>query len=465
MFTSRNFIRASALLLALLLQVSPARLSAQSVTARGGGILTPEALARQIESKVARLRGLKYTRPTPTGVYGAEELRAFLRQEMEKELSPEVTRPHERAMVMFGLYDLDTNLRRTAMKLLTEQVAGFYNPKKRELFLVKRDGDITGATLQMDRLIMAHELVHALQDQYFELDPFLGAVKDNDDQVSARKALVEGDATWIMTAFQYGKNRTRTIFGAMGGLMPDNVAGLRRMMKFAGGKGLGGDVMNTEALFSSPMVDADELIFSYYGGAKFCNAVISSGGMAALDRAFGNPPVSTEQILHPAKFVHDIDLPQTVTLPPLAGLLGEGVQKVAANTLGELRIRSWLTQFGFPRKRRTAIHSGWDGDRYILFGSPGCADTMVWVSIWDSHKDAADFASASRRILSQLEDHEQQDGRPIATLGMVSAVEQQGTRVFWLRRIPARAFASVRETLLRRTQFTEMSKVEEKSDD
>ncbi len=428
---------------------------------------TPEAkaqqLAREVEEKVAELRGLPYLNPTAVGVHDVEALRKFLTQELDKELTPEVADKHQRAMVMLGLYDRDTDLRASALRLLSEQIAGFYNPSKKELFLVRRAAN-DAAGLEMDKVIMTHELVHALQDQHFDLSTFLSAIAANDDKITARKSLVEGDATWLMTAYQYGLKQTKMIMG-MGSMVPDDIAGLKpqiEMAKKMGMKGPGGDGLNMDALMAVPIVDGDEMIFCYYGGAKFCNHLIKKGGVKAMDLAFKRPPQSTEQILHPKKYDVEYDAPQAVEIPDLAQTLGNQMGKITGNTLGELRLRSWLTDFGFKGKERSKIHGGWDGDSYVVYGGDGLADLLVWVSVWDSSQDAAEFSEAALKNLSKMESMDAEADQTLTSCGLRSGVLLVENRVYYLRHVPVNKWLDVCNILRKETKFTDESSQEEK---
>ncbi len=416
-----------------------------------------QKLAREVEEKVSQVRGLAYLSPTKVGVHSEAALRDFLTKEVDKELTPEIAGKHERCMVMLGLYRRTTDLRKTVLALLAEQVAGFYNPEKKALFLIRREASDKAGAAQ-DRLIMSHELVHALQDQHFDLTAFMAPVDANDDQTSARKALVEGDATWAMMAFKEGPKQASMM---MGPLMPTDLAGLKPLIEMAKKMGLEGvsdDSLNMDALFAAPMVDGDEMIFSYYGGAKFCAYLIKNGGVSQVDKAYSRPPQSTEQILHPPKYDKEYDAPQDVRLPNLSDLLGPEFKKVSSNTLGELRMRSWLTGFGYKAKKKRAVHSGWDGDTYAVYGAHGRSDALVWGSIWDTELDAQEFVAVAKEILAKMEPEAQKRDNHLQLLGLMSGIVRRGNRVFFLRRMPTNKWDQVLNTLFNSTEYKEVSR-------
>ncbi|MCB9831210.1 MAG: hypothetical protein H6807_01955 [Planctomycetes bacterium] len=359
-----------------------------------------ESLAREVEAKVAETRGLAYRHPTAVGVSDEADLRDYLGRKIAESLTPQVADAQLRALALIGCYDRDTDIVAATTALLEGQVAGFYEPSEKKLFLVRR-GEAAGALAGMDKIIMAHELVHALQDQHFDLEKFYDEVAQDDDMLNARRCLVEGDATWAMLAFGQGLPMTRFLVNQV----PDDRAGLLAMLEKVKKMGMGGQMdlgmMGAESLEAAPVLDVDELVFSYYGGARFCLALMKkdddpkAADLARLDAAFRDPPLSTEQVLHPDKYLGDRDDPMRLELPDLGPVLGDGWTKLAENTFGELRLRSLVRQKGFDRARATRIHSGWDGDRYAVWTKPGEADVLVWASAWDSEKDELDFAAAA----------------------------------------------------------------------
>ncbi|MCA9322531.1 MAG: hypothetical protein KDB53_17445, partial [Planctomycetes bacterium] len=224
-----------------------------------------ERIAREIEKQVAKLRGLEFLHPTQIGVHDREELRRFLVDEMSRELPKEALLDQQRAMILLGLLPEGTQLESLILDLLSEQVAGFYDPKKKALFLIElAEGDAAGEKLQ--RITMSHELVHALQDQHFDLEKLL-AIEDDDDRVTAVKSVIEGDATLAMLLFEAkGLPVERGLT-----LLPTTLDGLKPMLAMAGGGGELG-LPGGDALMSTPRVIADGLIFEYMAGAKFCIA-------------------------------------------------------------------------------------------------------------------------------------------------------------------------------------------------
>ncbi len=419
------------------------------------------ALAREIEQDVARLRGLAILHPTPVGLKDKESLKAFLMKEAAEEMPPEKLKAQERALKKIGLLPRDTDLRQLFLELLEEQVAGFYDPAAGELFLIARGGGASeGDEAALDRLVMSHELVHALQDQHFDLDALLEAVEEDDDRAAAVKSLVEGDATLAMMLME--SPRAAGIKQALM-LLPTTRDGLKAFMKLSGAAGEDLGMPGGGLIMDAPSVIADTMIFEYMGGAKFCASLLTTktdGGVdfGRIDAVYRKPPLSTEQVMHPRKYHGSSpDLPQRIALEGIAKAFGDSWSIIFENVMGELQIRSWLTDLGLKRALRTKTHKGWDGDRYALFGREGAADALVWISEWDSPEDASEFADAARTAVQKHHrgtgpDEESSGNDDGATRiwretphGPVSAVKVSGTRVVIVEDIPSALFSRVLE--------------------
>ena len=148
------------------------------------------------------------------------------------------------------------------------------------------------------------------------------------------------------------------------------------------------------------------LLFPYISGAAFVDRLIAEGDWDAVNAAYANMPASTEQILHPLKYL-ERDEPSLTALPDPTAALGAGWRIVDEDTLGELQTAVLLAEFdpgeGFngitgdialPEAARNAS-AGWDGDRFALWeDGNGERETLVWRSVWDTPQDARAFSRA-----------------------------------------------------------------------
>jgi hypothetical protein len=313
--------------------------------------------------RIEKASGLAFKSPPTLELRSRDEVRDFLLRRFAEDMPTEQLRGSEMAFKAFGLIPDTLDLRAFLLELLSEQILGYYDPVAKALYVV-RDApeDLAGITV-------VHELVHALQDQYLNLDSIQKSRMDSDRQ-AATQAVLEGQATWIQIQVMLGGADLATQlpggWDQVRQMIRENQAG---MPKFS----------------NAPMAIQESLIFPYLSGAEFVRRF-------AARRDPRNPltalPVSTEQILNEAAFFDDPpDLPTEVSLP---GRVRAGDFE---ETMGEFGTRLFLFQHG--RDHTTAIHAahGWDGDRYRIVRSGG-GRAVIWASVWDSPFDAAQFVDA-----------------------------------------------------------------------
>ncbi|MHB8839193.1 MAG: hypothetical protein ACYC7F_09605, partial [Gemmatimonadaceae bacterium] len=259
------------------------------------------------------------------------------------------------------------DLRRFMLRLLGEQVIGYYDPAAKVLYVVR---DTSAGRAALVEVTVAHELVHALQDQYFNLDS-LQKQRDDNDRLTAAQAVMEGQATYEQMSTMLG--------GDLGVRMPGGWDRVREMIR---------ENQTAMPVFASaPMLLQETLLFPYLSGAEF----IRRFKEAKTGRPPWQPlPVSTEQVLHFEKYLAG-ERPVKVELPPL--LTGT---KVYENDLGEFETRLFLFQGLQDLGTSARSAEGWGGDRYVVASLPGGAG-IVWVTVWDSPIDAGEFRDAAER--------------------------------------------------------------------
>ncbi|MFN8571134.1 MAG: hypothetical protein U0132_03695 [Gemmatimonadaceae bacterium] len=307
--------------------------------------------------KLERSTGLTFKSPPKLEERTRDEVRTFLEQRFATELPDAEITATERSYKRLGLLPDTLNLKKFMLDLLTEQVAGYYDPSAKTLYVVK------GASKEIIDITVQHELVHALQDQYINLDSLQKSRTDNDRQVAAQ-AVIEGQATLEQLG---GINLASSLPGGW-----DRVRQLIR------------ESQSSMPMFAAaPLVLQETLLFPYLSGAEFVKRFKSH----FPDQApFSRLPASTEQVMHEDRFFGDaVDDPTTVTLPaPTSG------KKVFENGLGEFETRLLLYEYLKDQNGAVRGAAGWDGDRYMLIDT-GRGDAIVWVSVWDSSIDAAEF--------------------------------------------------------------------------
>ena len=303
-------------------------------------------LTDEVMAKMSKILGLPQLEPLKKSLRSREEIRAYVVQQMKEDKEPDKRYADERFMEKMGLVPKDFPFDDFLVDLLTEQIAGLYDPKAKEFYVANwmKPGE--------QEIVMAHELTHALQDQHYHLDPWRDAAKPNDDAEAARDAVLEGSATAAM--IDYGLRQQGTNL--------DAVAGTSMKLSTL----LGEMDSSSPQLMKAPPFLRDSLVFPYGAGADFCMAVYRArGGWSGFDAVFQKPPVSTQQILHPGLYFRGVT-PLAVMLPDLTKNLPSGWKALDSNIMGEFGLQEVLKQF-LPEDRAANLAPMWAGDRYTIY--------------------------------------------------------------------------------------------------
>lgn len=322
-----------------------------------------------IQAEMSELRGLELSTPITRTLMTREELTTYLEGEFAKEYPAAEVEEDVLVMSAFDFVPKGFDLWRTLLDLYSSEVLGLYDDELDTFYIVSR-GDFE----MLDRLTVAHETTHGLQDQRFGLDTFIEEQQLNDDELLARMALVEGDATLAMTEY---------LVEHMAELSADDLAALMEETS----QGSGG------ALHTAPPIIRETFVFPYVQGLEFVS-IIQADGWEAVDMAYADPPQSTEQILHPERYLSR-DEPKIVALPPMTDTLGSGWYLVESEILGEFQTNLYLRQ-QVDEETADSASQGWDGDRYAVY-SNGDAILLAFASVWDSPEDRVEFVDAYRR--------------------------------------------------------------------
>jgi hypothetical protein len=282
-------------------------------------------------------------------------VRDYLIAKLGEELPPERMRGLETAYRLFGLLPDTLTLRRLLLDLYAEQVAGYYDPDSAMLF------GVAGADRAQLRLVLAHEMVHALQGQYLPLDSILKSTSSN-DRLTAAQSVLEGQATIAsIEVLAPGQGVTRT--PQFWELYRDQVRQQQSAMP---------------VFARAPLVVREALIFPYLDGAEFMHWWETAGPKDTLP--YGpRMPVSTEQILHPDRYARG-DMPVPLAFAKDSGVMYEDV-------LGENEIRVLLAVLAGSDDVQTVMPIGWGGDHYRVFAAPG-GPALVWYVAWDDQRSA-----------------------------------------------------------------------------
>lgn len=327
---------------------------------------TNAAIRAEVEANVVALRGLEPLATITPVVLSRDALRDRLAAEMA-ETTPEAARADVLELSAFDFMEPDYDLAAAQLELQGDGILGYYDPDTAE-FVVVNDGALLDAPAQWTH---AHEYVHALQDQHYDL----GALTDdtvNSEFQAAVRALAEGEAELV----QY-------LYLTEGSFFSDEETTAIIADAAAAGR---------DDLDNYPPVLISSLVFPYSSGSRFVEALYNDGGFAAIDAAWLDPPRSTEQILHPERYLAG-DAPQIVALNPLTDTLGVGWEQIADDILGEFFLREYLDQ-QLAASAAERLAEGWGGDRYAVYWNETTGGLVMALRlVWDTAEDAAEFAA------------------------------------------------------------------------
>jgi hypothetical protein len=339
-----------------------------------------DAVARE----VARLRGLPLRRPIPNEVVDRDELHARLVKMAAEDKAAAEAAAEGLALERWGMIPPGTDYPALIVELLTEQIAGYYDPATKKLTISRSAGDDP----EWAEMVLAHELDHALQDQAFDLHKFEDVPSSEGDAAAARRALVEGDGIALMIEVMIARGGAKLDWAN-----PELAASIAHSMSVPG---TGGD-----AIDRAPLAIREAMLFPYRAGFTFVAALRRRKPWSAIDAAFARPPRSTEQILHPERYLADdrpvrLDARAPAALPSFA---------IAHTTVwGELGFHLWLRSHGVDDRGAAIAAAGWGGDRVVVLARPGDPRAATAVGIarleWDSEADAIEAAEAAGKALA-----------------------------------------------------------------
>ena len=331
-----------------------------------------KAQREEIERQVVAIRGLSFKTPVDYNVLTRQQIKATIAGKLAEVFSEQEFADMTAALAVLGLLPEGFPLRQKYIDLLGEQVAAFYDQHQHKLFMYE-DASLENS---QNRVVLAHELTHALQDQHFGLKKLPLEIKTNDDMAAAASALVEGEATLVMSEY-----------------MMKNLS-----LKALKDNALASITQNMSELSNAPRYLREMLVFPYLRGQEFCSSLYGGGGYEAVSAAYQRPPSSTAQILHPEKYFREPrEEPVAIEWPEVKL---NGKAPTVDNTLGEMGMRIQISQYTDDRTGEDSA-AGWRGDRYVCYdGGRGFA----WKSVWASEADAAEFLVAELKVMAARKD-------------------------------------------------------------
>jgi hypothetical protein len=327
--------------------------------------------ADEVLAQMSQILSLPIKQPLKKRLRSRDQIRAYLIREEKEDKDAAQRYADDKALEAFGLIPKNFPLDSFMIDVLTEQVAGLYDPKSKEFYIA----DWIPADEQRD--VMAHELTHALEDQSYDIDRWIKAARPNDDAEMARDAVSEGSALAAMVDYALRDSH----IGVRD--LPDVTMLIRT--------GAVSEMDKDPNLSKAPVYIRDALLFPYLAGTTFSQQFLKAHtGWPDLNLVFQTPPVSTQQILHPDFYLKGVG-PQKVTLPKWKGLVPDDWKLLEENVLGEFGLQEVLKQF-LDQERADQLSPAWDGDRYAVFEDAKTKETpLVFLLALETADDAAQY--------------------------------------------------------------------------
>ncbi|HWR66323.1 MAG TPA: hypothetical protein VN364_09410 [Bellilinea sp.] len=356
----------------------PAPLETTPTPANQSAAPLPAAVARQmdqIEDEVARARGLDQPPTVDRNLLTTDELRQQVESDFFKDYNAQEIEDDTRVLAALGLIEPGYDLYSLYLDLYTEQIAGYYDLETDEMFVVL-DQDFKGP----QRSTYAHEYTHALQEYNHNVRDGMDYTEEycetDSEYCAALQALIEGDASlteqsWL---YLYGTDQDRQE-------IDDYYQN------------------NDLSIFdSAPAFLQEDFIFPYLQGVDFALALFEKGGFAQIDQAYTDPPVSTEQILHPERYPDDKPVP--VTLPDLTDTLGRELREIDRGVMGEwytylILARGADPTFQLADDLAAVAAEGWGGDAYAVYWDEAAGQPLVvLLTTWETSAEADEYSAA-----------------------------------------------------------------------
>lgn len=358
-------------LTALLLIVLPWLAQAQSQAPNA-------ALIRKVTDEIAGITGLAVKRPVPFEMISRAGWKQWVDDEVTRTVKPKEIRVESLVLKRFGLIPADYDLRQATVDLLGEQAAAVYDHRRKRMLFV--EGAAEGA---MEEAVLIHELSHAVADQHFNMKRFLEKGPQTDEAQTARMAVVEGQAMWIMIESQMRK---------MGTTLRGNSTAIENMLPNMGKLAAESYPIFTKA----PLYLRETLLFPYTAGLSFQQAVLEKNGQSGFADVLRHPPASTQQILHPAKYFA-ATAPAHPPVPDIPNR--KEFELLTSGSLGELDFQILIQQYVTEAEALNIAPKLLGGSFDLLEHKTEKYVLLRWSADWDSPESARAFLVHYQKVL------------------------------------------------------------------
>lgn len=333
-------------------------------------------------SSLSQITGWSIRKKVPAKMLGKDTFRRYVEGRMKETESSKQAHAEELTLKMFGFLPQDFDLAKGTVDLVSEQAAAFYDYNKKRLFIL--DSTSEG---NEQRVALVHELAHALADQHHPLGKYLRKGSPDDDESTARQAVMEGQATWLTWAYMAKRG------GGKAEIPPAMIEQLTRETA--------ADSSDFPVFAKAPLYLRETLVFPYNEGLRFCDAVYRKLGRGGFDAVFERAPLSTQQILHPDLYFSNEKPaePDPQTAKQTFGADAKHYRVLAEGSLGELDFSILLRQF-VGQKEGAAAARHWRGGTFRLYEDKRDRHPVLdFVAEWDSAAAAHEFFLLYQRVL------------------------------------------------------------------
>ena len=326
-----------------------------------------------------------------------DEVQSYIRKNMKEDKDAKRLERSSAVLKKFGLLPRNFDLPNFLVAMLREQVAGYYDVKTKTVNL------LNWLDVEQQKPVLAHELTHALQDQSFGIEKWMkGSIEntdnkkndpssadiENDEETSARQAVVEGQAMAVLLDYSLAQ-QGKTMLDS-----PQIVEALKQGMLTG--------TADSPAFRDAPIFLKEELTFPYRYGLDFTAALLQAGGKElAYAGAFKDPPKTTREIMEPQTYLAHEKLEPMKMIDMQKDFKGYDAFDIGA--MGEFDVDILVEQYA-GRDEAGAIYPEWRGGYYFAGrpkGDKSAPIGLLYVSRWSSAAKAAEFAAVYAKSLAQ----------------------------------------------------------------
>jgi hypothetical protein len=379
--------------------------------------------ADEMVQTASRLRGLEPKAPISKGVKSRSEIAQYLEEHIKKEQDENRLRMEGKLLQKLGIIPPTVDYKDFILKLLAEQVAGFYDPDKKTYYIA------SWLSLDEQKPAMIHELTHALQDQHFDIKKILETDHklNNDDRTMAHEALMEGDGMAVM--LEYLLSPLKRHFADL----PD----LAFVMKLQ----MAAMQAETPVMKNAPPFIQETLLFPYGYGSSFLQKIWQQNpSWQTINKIYSDLPASSEQIMHPEKYYANRDEPKQVHAEALAAKFGKSWNIVYSNVLGEFSL-GLLLNLHLTDEHAKRAASGWGGDQVLLLENGAGKSAVLIDTLWDTRDDSDKFFAAMEKWFQEhfpkaSRSNETPKGFSLVQNGEIHSLWHDGTAVRFILGLP-----------------------------